>query len=79
MRSAGSAVKVTLPGDEEKTLCTGGKIGARQYFIENPEYFEEVRQACYNISGLKPSSPNTTISEPDSSEPSSEEESAATG
>lgn len=78
MRSAGSAVKVALPGEEERTLCTGGKIGARQYFIENPDYFEEVRQACYQVSGLSPNS-EPAVSEQASSESCSQEESTAVG
>jgi recombination protein RecA len=51
IRYAGSAVKVKLTDTEEKTLCTGGKIGARQYLIKNPEFTEKLRTACYNISG----------------------------
>jgi len=72
IRSAGSAVKITMPGKEEETLCTGGKLGARQHFIENTEYFEQIRQACYSISGLTPS--DSTGSELDTNSSTSEED-----
>jgi recombination protein RecA len=47
IRYAGSAVKVALPNTEEITLCTGGKLGARQHLINNPEFSKQLRSACY--------------------------------
>ena len=52
IRYAGSAVKITLPGEEEQTLCTGGKLGARQHLITNKEFYSKLKQACYETSGI---------------------------
>tara|TARA_Y100001973_G_scaffold21502_2_gene31912 strand:- start:3404 stop:4468 length:1065 start_codon:yes stop_codon:yes gene_type:complete len=55
LRYAGSSVKVQLPNEEEYTLCSGGKIGARQHLITNPEFYNKLRDACYFASGIGPS------------------------
>ena len=45
MRFAGSTVKWFNPDTgEEETLCTGGKLGAKAYLIENPETFDKLKQ-----------------------------------
>lgn len=45
MRFAGSTVKCINPATgEEETMCTGGKLGAKQHFIENPEAFQLLKQ-----------------------------------
>lgn len=45
MRFAGSTVKCINPTTgEEETMCTGGKLGAKQHFIENPEAFQLLKQ-----------------------------------
>lgn len=51
-RFAGSAVKINLPEQEETTMCTGGKIGCIGFLQENPEIEKQVREACYNLSGI---------------------------
>lgn len=44
MRFAGSSVKWFNPDSgEEETLCTGGKLGAKNYLIENPEIFDKIK------------------------------------
>ena len=41
MRFAGSSVKWINPTTgEEESLCTGGKLGAKSHFIENPEDYQ---------------------------------------
>ena len=49
IRLAGSAVKLKLPGQDETSLCNGGRDGARLYLIENPDKFELIRKACLNL------------------------------
>jgi len=58
IRYAGSAVKINLPGKEEETLCTGGKLGARQYTIENRDFYDTLKNACYEASGIETSEEN---------------------
>lgn len=53
LRFAGSAVKINLPDQEEVTMCTGGKNGARDHFVQNPELYQEVRTACYRLGGIE--------------------------
>ena len=44
MRFAGSSVKWFNPDSgEEETLCTGGKLGAKNHLIENPEIFDKIK------------------------------------
>lgn len=62
LRMAGPSVKVHLPGEEEYTMCTGGKLGAKSYLQNNPETYERLREACYNTSGV---SRDSNDSEPD--------------
>jgi hypothetical protein len=52
LRFAGSSVKVALPNEEEHTMCTGGKAGAREHLIGNPGIFEQLKRACYSASGI---------------------------
>ena len=52
LRMAGSAVKIQLPGEEEYTMCTGGKLGARTHLRNHPEIYEKLREACYRTSGI---------------------------
>ena len=33
-------------------MCTGGKIGCIGFLQENPEIEKQVREACYNLSGI---------------------------
>lgn len=47
LRFAGSAVKINLPGQEEVTLCTGGKVGAKQVLSEDASLYEQVKSACF--------------------------------
>ena len=45
MRFAGSSVKWFNPNSgEEETLCTGGKLGAKNHLIENPEIFDKLKE-----------------------------------
>ena len=45
MRFAGSSVKWFNPtSGEEETLCTGGKLGAKNHLIENPEIFDKLKE-----------------------------------
>lgn len=45
MRFAGSSVKWFNPSSgEEETLCTGGKLGAKNHLIENPEIFDKLKE-----------------------------------
>lgn len=45
MRFAGSTVKWFNPDSgEEETLCTGGKLGAKNHLIENPEIFDKLKE-----------------------------------
>ena len=60
IRYAGSSVKVSMPEEEERTLCTGGKLGARQYIQDNPEFYEQLREACFRASGAIPSSESSS-------------------
>ena len=53
IRFAGSAVKLSLPDEEEVTLCTGGKLGARNHLQSNPNDYERIRSACYKAAGIK--------------------------
>ena len=53
LRFAGTAVKLSMPGEEEITMCKGGKNGARNYLIQNPEMYSRIRRACYKISGIE--------------------------
>lgn len=63
LRMAGSAVKINLPGEEEYTMCTGGKIGARTHLIENPETYRKLRDACYAASGVSNSKSDSESNE----------------
>ena len=47
LRFAGSAVKMSLPGEDEVTLCTGGKLGARQVLSEDQELYQTIKKACF--------------------------------
>jgi recombination protein RecA len=50
MRFAGSTVKWFNPDtDEEESLCTGGKLGAKQYFIENNDSYLKLHSKILNI------------------------------
>lgn len=51
VRFAGSSVKVALPGQEEVTMCTGGKLGLTNHLRENAQDYESIRAACYAASG----------------------------
>jgi len=53
LRFAGSAVKLSLPDQEEITMCSGGKLGARTHLTENPEEYDRLRKACYDLSGVE--------------------------
>jgi recombination protein RecA len=53
IRYAGPSVRLALPDKEEITMCSGGKIGARQYLIEDPGVYSEIRKACYQVSGAR--------------------------
>ncbi|MBM08053.1 MAG: hypothetical protein CMF69_00515 [Magnetovibrio sp.] len=66
IRYAGSSVKVSLPNEEESTLCTGGKLGARQFIIENTDFYKRLREACYEASGVVPAD-STPSEEPEGS------------
>ncbi len=45
MRFAGSTVKWFNPDSgEEETLCSGGKLGAKNHLIENPEIFDKLKE-----------------------------------
>ena len=45
MRFAGSTVKWFNPtSGEEETLCTGGKLGAKNHLIENPDIFDKLKE-----------------------------------
>jgi len=61
IRYAGPSVRLSLPDQEEITMCSGGKIGARQFLIENPETYSQIRTACYTVSGAR--QPNSTSAE----------------
>jgi recombination protein RecA len=64
IRYAGSAVKLNLPEEEEITICSGGKLGAIQHLLDNPETYSRVRTACYEVSGARrPTSSIPEISE----------------
>lgn len=63
LRFAGSAVKLQLPGQEESTICTGGKRGAKAYFTTNSEHYEELKRACYAISGVETTNTETSDSD----------------
>lgn len=44
MRFAGSSVKWFNPDSgEEETLCTGGKLGAKNHLLENPGIFDKIK------------------------------------
>ena len=47
LRFAGSTVKC-FNGEtgEEESICTGGKLGAKQYFMENQDAYESLKQLC---------------------------------
>jgi len=53
IRYAGPSVRLNLPDKEEITMCSGGKIGARQFLIEDPETYSAIRTACYTVSGAR--------------------------
>jgi recombination protein RecA len=53
IRFAGSAVKISLPDKEEYTLCTGGKLGAADHLLQNPEDYKTIRNACLTASGIR--------------------------
>ena len=55
IRYAGPSVKLSLPNKDEVTMCSGGKIGARQFIIENEDIHNQIREACYELSGVTPS------------------------
>lgn len=59
-RFAGSAVKINLPEEEEYTLCTGGKNGARSHLAENPSLFARIKDICYRLSGIGPTTEEAT-------------------
>jgi recombination protein RecA len=59
MRFAGSAVKLSLPGEEEFTLCTGGKNGAREAIQSDAELYTKIRDACNNKSNPQSEDPVT--------------------
>jgi recombination protein RecA len=71
IRYAGPSVRLALPTKEEITMCSGGKVGAREFIIENQDIYNKIRRACYEVSGLttsteeskestKPEQPETT-------------------
>ena len=77
IRYAGSSVKVSLPDEDERTLCTGGKLGARQYVQDNPEFYEQLREACFRAVGaISPTESDSKQSESTTVEPSTSEEPA---
>ena len=47
LRFAGSTVKC-FNGEtgEEESICTGGKLGAKEYFMENQDAYESLKQLC---------------------------------
>ena len=62
IRLGGQAVYLRLPGQEERTLCIGGKQGAREYFMQNPGEYQTVRNLCLEIGrpGAKAVASDTT-------------------
>ena len=49
IRFAGSSVKYTDPETgEEAPLCTGGRMGMREYLVSNPEFFEKLKDRILN-------------------------------
>lgn len=47
LRFAGSSVKcINSETGEEETICTGGKIGAKQYLLENEKAFDDLKALC---------------------------------
>ena len=62
IRYAGPSVRLALPDEEEITMCSGGKLGARQFIIENEDIYRKIRKACYSVSGIsEPNKENKTI------------------
>ena len=53
LRFAGSAVKINLPGQEEVTMCTGGKNGAKDHISQNSDVYTKIRESCYAFSGIQ--------------------------
>ena len=53
LRFAGPSVKINLPDEEEVTMCSGGKNGARDYIIQNPEILNKIKDSCYQIAGIE--------------------------
>ena len=50
LRFAGSAVKcVNSETGEEETICSGGKLGAKQYFMENEKAYNNLKDLCLTI------------------------------
>ena len=58
LRFAGTAVKLALPGQEEITMCKGGKLGAQSHLASNEDDYRAVRKACYELSGIGKSQEN---------------------
>ena len=52
LRFAGSAVKLALPDEEEYTMCTGGKNGAKDHLQQNPDIYKRIKKTCYQLSDV---------------------------
>ncbi len=50
IRFAGSSVKYTDPDTGvESSLCTGGRVGMRDYLEQNPTFFEKLKEQILNV------------------------------
>lgn len=50
LRFAGAAVKcINSETGEEENICTGGKLGAKQYFIENEKAYKDLKNLCLTL------------------------------
>lgn len=67
VRFAGSSVKYTKPGTDEYTLCTGGRIGMREYLIANPEFFNNLKNEILNANKRRENAIEEVVEDPSSS------------
>lgn len=58
IRFAGSAVKLAIPGQDETTMCTGGKIGAQEAIRSDEQLYKRISEACRAKSTIQGGSPD---------------------